>query len=251
MAWYNPVDVVRSGTESVRNAAGSTIESARNAATSTIESARNRPWTTYGIPGLGLYEMSRTPFARGVYARMAGLSPAGLFLQPEQMGIKNAQNQSRYDQTQRINRIGTGIAAAVAGGYLAGPEVMAWISANPALAAKLGITAASLASGLGGKGGGASGSGGGAPGAQPSTGVVPRPRPAPTGSSYDRMNQYLGRSPGLGMPGGGGSPQMNPQQVQQLIAMLQSFLGTPRPAGGGPSPTGGYPRPYPGYAGGP
>jgi len=228
-----------------------TIESTRNAGTSTIESARNRPWTTYGLPGVGPYMMSKTPFARGVYSRMAGLSGPGFFLQPEQMGIKNAQNQGRYDQTQQINRIGTGIAAAVAGGYLAGPEVMAWISANPALAAKLGLTAASLAGGMGGKGGGAAGSGGGSPGAQPSTGVVPRPRPAGGGSPYDRMNQYLGRSPGPGMPGGGGGSQINPQQVQQLMVMLQAFMNAPRPAGGMPPTSGGYPRPYPGYAGGP
>jgi hypothetical protein len=252
MAWYKPWE---------EESRSSIADSARGAVSSTTDSIRNvgQRYNPYALT----QEFRQSPFARAAYSKAvpyAGvLNPAfaipGLILQPEQMGIKNPENQANFTNSQRNLRIGTGIAAAVAGGYLAGPAVMSWIAANPALAAKLGLTAASLAGGMGGKGGGAAGSGGGAPGAQPSTGVVPRPRPAGGGggggggSSYDRLNQYLGRSPGPGMPGDGGGSQMNPQRVQELIAMLQSFLGAPRPTGSQPPATGGYPRPYPGYAG--
>ena len=41
MAWYSPRDVVRSGADSIRNAAHSTADSIRNPATSTVESIRN------------------------------------------------------------------------------------------------------------------------------------------------------------------------------------------------------------------
>jgi hypothetical protein len=239
---WNPFDdesYVRGGADTARDAVGSTIESVRNV---------GQRYNPYALA----QGFRRSPFARGAYSKAApfipGLSLPSLFLQPEQMGIKNERNQDRFDKSQRASRIGTGAAAAIGGGAVFGPEVMAWIAANPALAAKLGLTAASLVGGMGGKGNGASGSGGGAPGPQPSTGVVPRPRPTSGGGSdYDRLNQYLGRTPGSGMPGGGGGSQMNPQRVQQLIAMLQSFLGTSRPGGGSPPATGGYPRPYPGY----
>lgn len=251
--------------ESLRNAGRSTVESVRNTGLSTIGSVRN-VGQRYNPYALG-QKFRQSPFARGTYSRIAPFLPGGLYLQPEQMGIYNKENQERFDRGQKVNRIGT---AAVALGALA--------MTNPALAAKLaGLIASGALGGLGGKlGGGGGGGGGGSGGAMPSTGVRPLAMEPLSGDPRERVKQYLeGQNAYPGRPDRATpkppvydpkDPRYTPPTSRDLFYRYRDPSATPTPAApaltldqtirdliermqfartlpGGPTGGGGYPQP--------
>lgn len=99
--------------------------------------------------------------ARSVYAATAPLLGAGMFLQPEQLGIKSQRNRGLFDISQKGSRI---VAGAIGAGLTAGalaPGVAGMIGSAGGLggflgkgAAFLGKGALSMLAGGGGQGGG-------------------------------------------------------------------------------------------------
>jgi hypothetical protein len=60
---------------------------------------------------------------RPIASKVAGFTPQALFFNAKTFGIRSKRGTEGFERSQKVNRIGTGAVAVIAGGYVAGPAI--------------------------------------------------------------------------------------------------------------------------------